>query len=54
MGGGMGIFGGRTDAAGKGGAGIATGSGETGLISAIPILAEALPIFISGNFISPK
>src|SRR5258706_5321672 len=49
IGGGSGILGGRTVAAGKGCVGMATG-----LDSGMGILAAASPIFISGNFISPN
>ena len=52
MGGGIGIFGGRAPAGG-GGTGGGICDGDAGLISELPIFAEASPIFISGNFISP-
>ena len=54
MGGGIGRFGERTAAAGNGGGGIATIRSGAGLVSGGLIFDDASPIFISGNFISPK
>jgi len=54
IGGGKGIFGGRTGADGSGCIRGAMGGGDKGMASDAPIFTEASPIFISGNFISPK